>query len=183
VARVETQLVEPATPGDEIIFLRPLTREDAAVHLAGEDEAIARWLSGGASTPATVSNYIARCQQNWQTGGPLRAFGIFSRRTGQLIGSIEANLTPPPPLTSGQVNVSYSVFPAWRGQEIALRAIQLMVDYLRNTTDAREVVIRIAAENGPSLRVLEKSGYPFAGFIDEPNGRMAHYAINLLSES
>ncbi|HMD41276.1 MAG TPA: hypothetical protein VKH15_18460 [Candidatus Acidoferrum sp.] len=31
---------------DGLIFLRPLSAEDAADHLAGEDDEMAKWLSG-----------------------------------------------------------------------------------------------------------------------------------------
>jgi len=54
---------------DRVIFLRPLTAKDAVDHLAGEDEEMARWLSGGRSTLANVEKAILNWQQNWQTGG------------------------------------------------------------------------------------------------------------------
>src|SRR5579871_5837055 len=98
---------------DDVILLRPLTAQDAAAHLAGEDEAIATWLSGGRSTVDTVRRYIQRSLEEWQKNGPRRAFGIFDRATGSLIGSVEANLALPR-LDPGQVNVSYGVFAAWR---------------------------------------------------------------------
>jgi hypothetical protein len=46
----------PAGPilTDGVVFLRPLTAEDAAEHLAGEDEEMAKWLSGGRSTLENV---------------------------------------------------------------------------------------------------------------------------------
>jgi len=53
---------------DGVIFLRPFTLEDAAEHLAGEDEEMAKWLSGGRSTMANVEKAILNWQQNWQTG-------------------------------------------------------------------------------------------------------------------
>ena len=57
----------PHTPEltDGVIFLRPLTAEDAVEHLAGEDEEMAKWLSGGRSTLANVEKAIL----NWVTPG------------------------------------------------------------------------------------------------------------------
>jgi hypothetical protein len=48
---------------DGVIFLRPLHPEDALDHLAGEDDEMAKWLSGGRSTLATVQGYIASCEE------------------------------------------------------------------------------------------------------------------------
>lgn len=66
---------------DGVVFLRPLRPEDAVEHLAGEDDEIAKWLSGGRSTLASVQGYIASCEQNWLNDGPRRAFGIFDCAT------------------------------------------------------------------------------------------------------
>jgi RimJ/RimL family protein N-acetyltransferase len=99
---------------DGMIFLRPLHAGDAADHLAGEDDAMAKWLNGGGSTLATVQSYIASSEEHWCTEGPRRAFGIFDAATKQLIGSIEANFAIP--LAAGQVNISFGVFPDWRGK-------------------------------------------------------------------
>jgi len=159
---------------DGVIFLRPLQLGDAADHLAGEDEEMAKWLSGGRSTLATVEAYILRCQENWQSDGPLRAFGIFDSGTGQLIGSIEANLAYRS--VPGQLNVSYGVFPGWRGKGVAQRALDLMSSHLGNSTELSQMVVRIACENAASLRVIEKAGFQFLGIFDEPHGRMARYA-------
>jgi hypothetical protein len=98
----------PRTPEltDGVVFLRPLTAEDAVEHLAGEDEEMAKWLSGGRSTLANVEKAILNWQQNWQTGDPRRAFGLFDCATNQLVGFVEVNLARIEP---GQVNVSYGV--------------------------------------------------------------------------
>jgi RimJ/RimL family protein N-acetyltransferase len=104
---------------DEVIFLRPLDAEDAADHLAGEDEEMAKWVSGGRSTPATVEAFIRTNQESWRSGGPRRAFGVFDCASNRLAGFIEVNLTRL--VGPNQVNVSYGVFPRWRRQGVALR--------------------------------------------------------------
>jgi hypothetical protein len=93
---------------DGVVSLRPPRPEDAADHLAGEDHEIAKWLSGGRSTMATVQSYIRSCEENWRGDGPRRAFGIFDCATNRLIGSIEANLAFPL-LEPTQANVSYGL--------------------------------------------------------------------------
>src|SRR5579864_4688561 len=89
----------PHTPEltDGVIFLRPLTAEDAVEHLAGEDEEMAKWLSGGRSTLANVEKAILNWQQNWQTGGPRRAFGVFDCASNRLVGFVgNPEVTDPP---------------------------------------------------------------------------------------
>ncbi len=162
---------------DGVIFLRPLRSEDAVDHLAGEDDDMVKWLSGGRSTLATVQGYITSCEEHWRTNGPRRAFGVFDCATNRLIRSIEANLAYR--LAPGQVNVSYGVFPDWRGRGVARRALDLMSSYLRSSTEVRQMVVRIACENTASLRAVEKAGFWFLGIFDEPGGRMARYARDL----
>jgi RimJ/RimL family protein N-acetyltransferase len=164
---------------DGVIFLRPLNAEDAADHLAGEDEEMAKWVSGGRSTPATVDAFIRNSQESWRSGGPRRAFGIFNCESNRLLGFIEVNLARL--VEPGQVNVSYGVFPQWRRQGVALRAINLMDEYLRTATESRQMVLRIAPGNIASLKLAEKAGFTFCGLFDEPEGCMARYLRNIRS--
>jgi RimJ/RimL family protein N-acetyltransferase len=171
----------PQTPEltDGVIFLRPLTAEDAVDHLAGEDVELAKWLNGGQSTFADVKKAILNWQQNWQTGGPRRAFGVFDSATSRLVGFVEVNLARI--AEPGQVNVSYGVFRQWRRQGLAVRTINLMNQYLRTATEARQIVLRIAPANVASLRFAEKAGFTFCGLFDEPEGRMARYVRDIES--
>src|SRR5216684_8018801 len=139
---------------DGVIFLRPLTAEDAADHLAGEDEEMAKWVSGGRSTPANVETAIQNWQENWRTGGPRRAFGVFDCVTNRLVGFIEVNLARI--VEPGQVNVSYGVFRRWRRQGVAVRTINLIDQYLRTAKEARQIVLRIDPANVESLKFAEK---------------------------
>ncbi len=163
---------------DGVVSLRPPRPENAADHLAGEDHEIAKWLSGGRSTMATVQSYIESSEENWRCDGPRRAFGIFDCATNRLIGSIEANLAFPL-LEQTQANVSFGVFSSWRGNGIALRALGLMATYLKGVNGMRQMVLRISCENAASLRVAEKSGFQFLGIFEEPEGRMVRYAFDL----
>jgi len=162
---------------DGVIFLRPQTVEDAADHLAGEDEEMARWVSGGRGTPATVEAFIRNNQESWRNGSPRRSFGIFDCASTRLIGFIEVNMARI--VNPGQVNVSYGIFPQWRRKGLALRAIDLMDHYLRTATEARQIVLRIAPANTASLRLAERAGFTFQGLFDEPEGRMARYVREL----
>ncbi|HEY2117327.1 MAG TPA: GNAT family protein [Candidatus Angelobacter sp.] len=169
----------PNTPGltDGVIFLRPQSAEDAADHLAGEDEEMAKWLSGGRSTLSGVEAFIRNNQESWRNGGPRRAFGVFDCASNRLIGFIEVNLARL--ANPDEVNVSYGIFPQWRRKGLALRAIDLMDQYLRTATEARQIVLRIFPANTASLKLAEKAGFTFHGLFDEPEGRMARYVRKL----
>jgi RimJ/RimL family protein N-acetyltransferase len=158
---------------DGMIFLRPLGVEDAAEYLAGEDEEMAKWLSGGRSTLANVQNYVANCQENWRSSGPRRAFGVFDCETRRLIGSIEANLALI--FEPGQVNVSCGIFRQWRRRGLACRGLNLMSEYLRVATDVRQIVLRIAPSNTASIGMAEKAEFAYLGIFDEPEGALARY--------
>ena len=162
---------------DGTIFLRPLHAENAADHLAGEDEEMAKWVSGGRSTSASVEAFIRNNQESWRSGGPRRAFGVFDCASNGLAGFIEVNLARL--AGPNQINVSYGVFRQWRRQGIALRAINLMGEYLRTVTEARQMVLRIAPANTASLKLAEKAGFTFCGLFDEPEGRMARYVRDI----
>jgi len=162
---------------DGVIFLRPLTAEDAADHLAGEDDEMARWLSGARSTLSHVEAFIRNSQESWRSGGPRRSFGVFDCASSRLIGFVEVNLARL--VNPGQVNVSYGIFPQWRRRGLALRAIDLMGQYLQTATEAHQIVLRIFPENTASLKLAEKAGFTFHGVFDEPEGRMARYVRKL----
>ncbi|HSK45290.1 MAG TPA: GNAT family protein [Candidatus Binatia bacterium] len=175
----EDELLHLPKLSDGVIFLRPLDEEDATEHLAGEDEEMAKWVSGGRSTPATVEAFIRNNQESWRSGGPRRAFGVFDCASNRLAGFIEVNLARL--VEPGQVNVSYGVFRKWRRQGVALRAINLMDEYLQTATEARQMVLRIAPANTASLKLAEKAGFTFCGLFDEPEGRMARYVKDIKS--
>ena len=162
---------------DNVIQLRPLTQADAAAHLAGEDEEMAKWLNGGRSTAATVQTAIDNFEEQWRTAGPRRAFGVFDCDNGQLIGFVEANLellgNP------AEVNISYGIFSAWRGRGLAERAVDLIAEYLRSDTDATGIVLQIAPENARSIRVAEKAGFTRLGMYETAEGKRVRYMRKL----
>ncbi len=159
---------------DGVILLRPLTPDDGAAQLAGEDEAMARSLSGGRSTLATVHTAIERWEHDWRTRGPVRAFGVFDVASETLVGFAEARLAAAY-LEPAQVNISYGAFAAWRGRGLAGRALELVAGYVGGATDARELVLLIAPENAASVRVAEKAGFCPRGEVERPDGRLVRY--------
>ncbi|MBO2463453.1 GNAT family N-acetyltransferase [Actinomadura violacea] len=146
---------------DGVITLSPLRPDDAEAHLAGEDEPMVRWLSGGRSTRSVVDAYIRHCQEQWDTGGSLRAFGIRVEPAGTLAGTVDLRSNVEG-LGPGQMNVAYGIYPAWRGRGLATRAVLLACGYAA-TAGGRQAVIRVEPENSASVAVARRAGFAPAG--------------------
>jgi RimJ/RimL family protein N-acetyltransferase len=144
---------------DGVITLRCLELADAAAHLAGEDEDQVRWLNEGhRSVPERRDAWIRNNRQEWIEGGPRRHFGIRDAAGDALVGNAEANLALPE-LAPGEVNITYAVFPEWRGRGLAARAVGLLCTWLSAATDARIAVIRVHRRNEHSHGVALTAGF------------------------
>jgi RimJ/RimL family protein N-acetyltransferase len=154
---------------DGVIMLRCLADHDAAAHLAGEDDDLIRWLSGGPGSLERLLPWIHDNREQWATGGPRRNFGVFDVASTALVGNAEAHLAMRG-LEPGAVNISYGVFPQWRGRGIARRAVSLIGHWLRTQPAYATVVIRVAPDNIHSLRVPEALGFQRVGPSTSPRG-------------
>ncbi len=152
---------------DGVVTLRCLVAADVAAVLAGEDDDQVRWLNEGhRSEPGRLAAFVEQNAREWAGGGPRRHLGITDAATGELAGTVEAHLALPDPPPGG-VNVSYAVFPRWRGRGYAARAVRLLLAWLSEHTDAHTVVLRIDPRNTASLRVARDLGaVPRPGGVD-----------------
>ena len=151
--------------GDGVV-LRPLTVADAPAHKAGEDiEQIRAFEFPGPAPLERVEDAIRGFMESWATGGPARNFGIWDAASGALIGNVEVRVLEP-----GRVNLSYSVWPDWRGQGVATRASQLALAYAREELDARVAVIKVLHDNDASLRVAHALGATRVGEAPSDGG-------------
>ncbi|NMO89738.1 GNAT family N-acetyltransferase [Actinomycetospora sp. TBRC 11914] len=143
---------------DGVIVLSALALEDAPALVAGEDDELARRLVGGHSTVATSERYIEACAADWRRRGPTLSWAIRDAAGGALAGTVEVGLRVPE-LEPGAANVSYGVFPSWRGRGFAARAVELVCGFLAAETGVSYAVLRIERDNPASLRVAERSGF------------------------
>lgn len=142
---------------DGIITLSPPRIDDVDAHLTGEDELLVRWLNGGPGTREGVEAYFRHCREQWDTAGPLRAFGIRVGADEVLAGTVDLRFAVEG-LAPGQVNVAYGLYPSWRGRGLATRAVQLACRYAASVGGA-EAVIQVAPENPASAAVARRAGF------------------------
>jgi RimJ/RimL family protein N-acetyltransferase len=160
---------------DGVIWLRPMTLDDARAHLAGEDDDQLRWLPGAHGSIERVRRWIERNHQQWRNDGPNRHFGIYDVREDALIGNAAANLRLAG-LQAGEVNLSYAVFPEWRGRGVAVRAVDLICDWLARLPGCTRAVIGVAPGNTFSHRVPRNAGFSQSGeFISLEGGLLIRY--------
>jgi 8-oxo-dGTP diphosphatase len=147
-----------STFSDGVVLIRPLAVSDAEAHFAGEDDEMIRWLSGAPSTLESNRDFIADTLRMWAAGGPQFVFGVRWAATDELVGTIDAR-TREEELGPGQVNIAYGVYPPWRGRGIAVRAVALMMEFLRTLPDATQGVIRVDPANRRSAAVARAAGF------------------------
>ncbi|MFD5556589.1 GNAT family N-acetyltransferase [Streptomyces sp. NPDC127068] len=142
---------------DGIVTLTPLRPDDVEAHLAGEDELLVRWLNGGPGTREGVEAYVRHCREQWNTAGPLRAFGIRTGADEVLAGTVDLRFSGAD-LTPGQVNVAYGLYPSWRGRGLATRAVLLASRYAA-TEGGEQAVIQVDPANPASAAVARRAGF------------------------
>lgn len=165
---------------DGIVTLSPLRLNDVDAHLAGEDELLVRWLSGGPGTRQGVEDYIRHCLEQWDSAGPLRAFAIRSGTGDALAGTIDLRFVQEG-LAPGQVNVAYGLYPSWRGQGLATRAVQLVCQYAASE-GAAEAVIRVEPENSVSAAVALRAGFVYRERVCAEDGTWLDWYVRNLDK-
>ncbi|GLX96811.1 GNAT family N-acetyltransferase [Herbidospora sp. NBRC 101105] len=136
------------------IRLTPLTPADLDAHLAGQDEQLTRWYTGGPSTREATAAYLHHCVTQWERRGPLRAFGI--RVDDTPAGTLDLRFA------GDEVDIAYGLYPSWRGRGLATRAVLLACRYAASE-GARLAVIKVDPANPVSAAVARRAGFTFAG--------------------
>jgi RimJ/RimL family protein N-acetyltransferase len=141
------------------VTLRALTPEDAAAHIAGEDEQTVRWLIGAYSSVDLAVRHFGQLADNVRAGRGLRGFGVCL--DGRLAGYVDGNPDVQDGLGPGDVNISYAVHPWARGRGVATESVRLICAYLGEHRIGTRAVIRVEPGNRASVRVAEKSGFAY----------------------
>ena len=155
---------------DDRIGLRPLAVSDADAHLVGCDEVIIERLGGG--KPSSRSQVEAWLETNalaWASGGDVVDLGIEDLGTGLLCGcvGVQRGLDY---LGRGQVNLTYALYPQWRGHGYATRAVRLAMQTASARRPVVEFVIRVAPDNVESIAVAQRAGFERSGQTNDARG-------------
>lgn len=164
---------------DGVVRLRPLDVADAEAQVAGEDDAMVRWLSGGRSTVEHQRVYLASAARAWADRHDVFDLGIALVDDDTLVGmvGIQSGMAY---LAVGQVNITYGLYPPWRGRGLATRAVRLAIDLALELFRPTELVIRVDRANTASAAVPDRLGFTFSHHTtaeDDGEGELDWYVL------
>jgi ribosomal-protein-alanine N-acetyltransferase len=87
-----------------------------------------------------------------------------------------------PPSESGEVEIGFSVMPAWQGLGYATELVEALIAYAFADPRVRKVIARTTSQNLASCKVLEKSGFRCVGSGTESGSVRFEFLPNTLPE-
>ena len=142
----------------ERLILRRYRPEDADAlyRQLGSDAATARYSGWNPyATPETARETVRRFLESYDDR---HAYSWVMDLDDVVVGTIGAY-----DYEDGQIEVGFSVVPAWQGRGLATEALKAVLEYLTGNEGIARVSAWCAAENTASRRVLEKAGMRPAG--------------------
>jgi RimJ/RimL family protein N-acetyltransferase len=154
------KLCLPPRLADGEVVLDSYQAGDAEAHFAGEDEEMRRRFEApGPSTPEQTRNAIL----GWSAHREPSIVNYALRdRAGRLLGGCEARRT-----SDAVVEVSYWVFPDYRGLGLAARALSLLADALKAVGGLERIEAHVDADNHASQKAAKRAGFVRSGDVDE----------------
>lgn len=144
----------------DVVTLNAVTDDDAATWLAHEDdEQVTAFEFPGSSTIEDVRRAITTWRESWSRDGGMRHWGLRTADDGALAGGVELRALG----SWSAVNLSYVVFPPFRGRGIATSAARAAISYAVEVLGTVEVSLEILQGNAPSRRVAQKLGARWVG--------------------
>lgn len=146
------------------IVLRPVREEDSEALLPMySDESIYRFRPGFPRTTLPLVQKVIRRFHLSMEKQDLAAFAILnSRDDGRVVGLVEVFHSDP---RVEQVEIGYTVTPAFQGRGIATAAVGCITDYLILQLGFNRVYASVHKDNANSMRVLQKNGFISEGTI------------------
>jgi RimJ/RimL family protein N-acetyltransferase len=128
--------------------------------LAGEDAEIIRWFEfPRPSRMGDAQKAIAAWRESWLNDGPVRQWGIWCE--GQLAGGVELR-----DRGDRRANLSYIVFPLFRGQGLAVDAVRQATTWALANLPVDAAVAVVDVENEASRAVAERCGFAADGLAE-----------------
>jgi RimJ/RimL family protein N-acetyltransferase len=97
---------------------------------------------------------IDRWRGGWKSEGDTRAFALREARSGALAGGCELRLRE-----DERADLSYWVFPAYRGRGLALRAVRIACEWAFVDLAVQTIELYIEPDNAPSRAVAHRAGF------------------------
>ena len=129
---------------DGPVRLRVATAADRAVLIAGRDEVFHRFMGEGDPDPRPVACIVV---------------------DGTVVGWVDYDHDRPW-LGADEVNIGYNVFPAYRGNGYATRAVKLLLRHLATDTDWQVATLLIHPDNARSLALAHRAGFERVDDLD-----------------
>lgn len=154
---------------DGVIVLDGHTLADSGSHLAGEDDEQARrfgWYPTR-STAEGVRSVIGKWREQWATNGATRTFAVRDVETTELAGGCQVRLRE-----NRIAEMSYWVFPPFRGRRFASRAVTLACGWAFAELDVERMEIYVEPDNAASRGAVLRAGFTEEGVLRgrEPRG-------------
>ncbi|WP_293677280.1 GNAT family N-acetyltransferase [uncultured Phenylobacterium sp.] len=159
----------PDVLADETIRLDAYRVADAEVHAAAEDREMRLRFDAPDPDVAAPLDHVRDVMRGWiaarAAGRPNIVYAI-REAGGALAGGCELRW-----LDSESLNVSYWIYPAFRGSGLAARAVALLCEAARGE-HARRLEAHIDADNTGSRRTAAAAGFTEAGTVHDegPDG-------------
>jgi RimJ/RimL family protein N-acetyltransferase len=120
-----------------------------------------RFESPGKPTLEHTRGVMRRWMAERAAGAPAFVYALRDG-AGTLMGGCELR-----PLTATNANVSYWLYPPFRGRGFAARALRLLGEAARGVEGLRVLEAHIDPDNAASVRVATACGYEPAGEVEE----------------
>jgi RimJ/RimL family protein N-acetyltransferase len=149
---------------DGLIVLNSPTIEDAEAHWRGEDDEMRRRFDWPLMRRVTLE-HVRRVMAQWisarAAGGPMFVYAIRDG-SGLMMGGCELRR-----LGGGSLNVSWWLFPDFRGRGYATRALALLCVAARGIDGALRLEASIDPANQASRRLAERLAFTETGAIPD----------------
>jgi RimJ/RimL family protein N-acetyltransferase len=136
--------------------------EDAETHWAREDDEMRRRFD---SRRRATLDEMRLAMQRWMdgraNGGPMFAYAARQTPHG-LVGGCELRL-----ITPERANISYWLYPQYRGRGLAFRATSLLCEAAAAVENLVQLEAHIAPDNAASRRLAERLGFVESGLAEE----------------
>lgn len=121
-----------------MIELRPLTDSEIETHNAGEDEAVIRWLTGGAATRESTRRHFAALAENAAREEGKRGLGL--RLDNHLASYVDFDPDATYLSTKRDVHIAHAVHPWARRRGTATSAVLALKTTARSSDHIRDLL-------------------------------------------